>query len=180
MKFLIIVFIFSIIIFSVYAMLYTKRALYSIYYLIIVFIMATVFLFYLGIELIAILYVLLYLGAIVVLYIISIYTLGSNLIDDFERTASYKFNWFLGFLFFLLIYIFYDQTANLIFFSGFELYLFVPDYLDIVYQRSRNTDALAFLIFDYYPVALLLGSLILLIAMIGAIILTLHFIEKKK
>jgi len=171
---------FSIIIFCVYAMLYTKKALYSIYYLIMAFITATVFLFYLGIEFIAILYVLLYLGAIVVLYIISIYTLGSNLIDDFERTSHFRFNWFVLPLLLFFIYFTYDQTASLIYFNGFQLYVFFPDYLDTLYQLNKNTDVLAFLIFDHYPLALLVGSLILLMAMVGAIILTLHYLEKKK
>jgi len=161
-------------------MLYTKKALYSIYYLIIVFIAATVFLFYLGIEFIAILYVLLYLGAIVVLYIISVYTLGSNLIDDFERTSNFRFNWFIFPLFLLFLYFVYDQTSSLIYFNGLNLFMFFPDYFDSLYQLNKNTDVLAFLIFDHYPLALLMGSLLLLIAMVGAIILTLHYLEKKK
>lgn len=88
MSFLIIVLLFTLISISLYRMILTKRSLYSIYYLISVFIMATVYMFMLGLELIAILYVLLYLGAIVVLYIISIYILGSNLIDDFEKQQT--------------------------------------------------------------------------------------------
>jgi len=42
---------------------------------------------------------------------------------------------------------------------------------------------LGYIIYDYYPIALLLGSLILLVAMMGAIILTLPFLTndyKKK
>lgn len=160
-------------------MLYTKRALYSIYYLIIVFIMATVFLFFLGFELLAILYVLLYLGAIVVLYIISIYTLGSSLIDDFEKSGDFKFNWFLGPCFYFFILFFYDQHSISIYLDNIDLHSFMPDYFDMLYQDKKSTDVLTFVLFDYYPIALLLGSLILIMAMIGAIILTLHYVDKK-
>lgn len=68
----------------------------------------------------------------------------------------------------------------MIYFIPLEYFLFVPDFFDTVYQINKNTDILAFIIFDYYPVALLLGSLILLIAMLGAIILTLQYLIKKK
>lgn len=180
MAILIIVSIFILISVALYRMILTQRSLYSIYYLISVFIMATVYMFLLGLELIAILYVLLYLGAIVVLYIISIYILGSNLIDDFEKTANFRFNWIIGFFFLFIIYKFNDQVATMIYFIPLEYFLFVPDFLDTVYQVNKNTDILAFIIFDYYPVALLLGSLILLIAMLGAIILTLQYLIKKK
>ena len=62
--------------------------------------------------------------------------------------------------------------------------MFILKYLNHFYNNfdcvihkelSLNTDILAYFIFDYYPIAILLGGLILLIAMIGAIMLTLPF-----
>lgn len=166
-------------------MLYTSKTLYSVYFLILVFILFSLLLFIINIEFLAIIYLMLYLGAIMVLYLFVVMFIGSNLIEDLKFAQTNKkapINLFIGFLILIQLLFFLYMNPEWILGQSFFFYANI-NYFNYIYLVDF-LNILGYIIYDYYPIALLLGSLILLVAMMGAIILTLPFLtndyKKKK
>ena len=110
-----------------------------------------------------------------VLYLFFVMFIGTKHIQDFgpsKKAFPIKFFFFLLFFFFFLIYFFFN--FNLSFFYN-TIFYFYPDYLNTVFFFD-NFNIFAFLLYHVYPLHLVIASLILLLAMICAIILSLSYL----
>jgi NADH:ubiquinone oxidoreductase subunit 6 (subunit J) len=153
-----------------------KKTLMAIYYTALIFFSsAFLFLCLVVTEYFSMLYLLIYLGAIMVLYIISIYTVGSNFLDHFEKLTKqqYLVNCIVISLISFFSMTFFFKATGFFFIFGFNKIIFIHNYFDILYLHNNSKfDTLSFILFDYCPISALLGGLILLLALMGAIMLT--------
>lgn len=168
-------FIFILFFLFLLGMVFSKKTIYAVYFLIGIFILYSVFLFSLNIEFLGVIYIMLYLGAIMVLYLFVVMFIGTKLIEDFgpsKKAFPIKFFFFILLCILFFIYFFFD--FNLSFFDE-VVFFFSPDYLNTVFFFD-NFNIFAFLLYDVYPLHLVMASLILLLAMICAIILSLSYL----
>jgi len=134
----------------------------SVLFLILAFFNAGAILITFNAEFLGLIFIIVYVGAIAVLFLFVIMMLNVK-----SRFA------FLSFLFYLSITILYvfiksvvgskDHLSNF----GFNIFGFV--------DSLNNIDVLGQVLYNYYLVSFLLAGLILLVALIGAIVLTLRF-----
>jgi len=135
----------------------------------------------LGLEYISFIYLLIYLGAVVVLYLIAIYTVGTHFFDNLEpRNLSYvrTINWIIVFLFYFCFILIVFKIKGFLFYFGYNSLYTTFDLSQLIYFSKYNQlDTIAFILYDYYPIATILGGLILFVALIGAVVLTKSFNE---
>lgn len=160
----------------------SKNPIYSIFYLIFCFLNAALILMYFGLDFIAILILLIYIGAIAILFIFIIMMLNLKLVDLKESFITY-FPLLFFFLFFILFgfisyFYFFFENISIINYSSFssnlyylttssELYFSIP----LLY---RTTQYFSYVIYLYINFLLWLAGILLLSAMVGIIIISLH------
>lgn len=164
----------------------TKNPIHSILFLVIVFVCTTCLLLFLNVEFIAMFFLVVYVGAITVLFLFVVMMLNIKIIELNERFISYiPVGIFIALI--LLLEVLFLISINLnptnYNFNEMieyipELYILYSDYLVIL--SLTNTQEIAELLYSKYVYLILLCGLILLIAMIGAIILTLNQQFKNK
>lgn len=143
-------------------LLLSSNKIYSVLYLIFIYMCVSLLMMYLGVIILGLFYFLVYIGAIAVLFLFSIMILDLKE-SIFERDYSFFFSIFCVFT--LLIIHFYLIFSKMdINFYTFSYEYFIPtnDFLRI----------LGLLLFHKYSFLLLLAGLVLLISMLGAIYLT--------
>lgn len=140
--------------------------IYTILYLIFIYMNVSVLMMYLGTTILGLFYFLVYIGAIAVLFLFSIMILN---LKDF--VYEYDYSVFINIFLFIIIllvqlYLVYFKL-NVVFSNNiYEYYFSTNEYLLL----------LGLLIFNRYNSVLLFVALILLLAMIGSI----HLTNKKK
>ena len=157
----------------------SRNPVHSVLFLILVFFNSAGLLLLLGLDFFAMIFLVVYVGAIAVLFLFVVMMLNVKLAEINEKRLRYlPIGGLLGFLFLLEIFLIVDN--DLIPLIGENTY-----YLDASYQVSylqwfqltdtySNIESIGLLIYTYYFLFFLLASLILLVAMIGAIVLTMH------
>lgn len=139
-------------------LLFTSNRIYSILYLIFLYMCVALIFMYVGLTLLGMFYFLVYIGAVAVLFLFSVMILdlkGST----HERDYSFFINTVLLLcIFFVHIYIFSLDVEI----YNFEYQLNITDILKLV----------GVLLFTYYSLVFSFVGLILLVAMVGAIFLT--------
>nr|YP_001648568.1 NADH dehydrogenase subunit 6 [Ptilocaulis walpersi]ABW83889.1 NADH dehydrogenase subunit 6 [Ptilocaulis walpersi] len=143
---------------------------YSVFWLIIAFINASILFILLDVDFIALIFLIVYVGAIAILFLFVIMML--NLID-YERGKDMSNYLPAGFVIGVIFFI----TCRIILLSN-QFSTFYVNKFDFIENFSNITGFGRVLYTDYYYL-FLIASLILLIAMIGAIVLT-HEIKKEK
>ena len=152
----------SSIIVSCVLLLLSSNKIYSVLYLIFIYMCISLLMMYLGVIILGLFYFLVYIGAIAVLFLFSIMILDLKE-SVFERDYSFFFS--IGcLLFFFLVHFFFIFSK-----LDFSMYSFSYEYF---IPTSDFLKILGLLIFQKYAFLLLLAGLVLLIAMIGAIYLT--------
>lgn len=179
-----------IIILNSLLIIFSNNPIHSIFFLILVFICSTILLLLLGVEFIAMLFLIIYIGAITVLFLFVIMMLNVKIIEFNEKFVMYlPIGIFLSLLF--LIEIFYLIKNNLV---TWDLYFFELSnrikYLELLYDDNyidtitilNNVQQLAVSLYSKFGYLFILSGIILLIAMLGAIVLTLnkHFKNKRQ
>ncbi|RZJ55645.1 MAG: hypothetical protein EOO44_02480 [Flavobacterium sp.] len=160
-----------------------QNPIHSILMLIVVFILGSIVLFMLQLEYFALLFLMVYVGAIVVLFLFIVMMLDLKMINVSERFRdifSYK-NIVLPFVLveFLLLfsadaieigslYSINNEDLNLLSFCESNLYV---DYSKLL-QETDQLRAIGGVFFRDYKVAVILGSLLLFVSMVGSIVLT--------
>lgn len=157
-----------------------RNPVHSVLYLILVFFNAAGLLILLGLDFFAMVFLVVYVGAIAVLFLFVVMMLNINLAEFNEKRLRYlPMGGLLGFLFLTEIFLIVDN--DLIPWGGradlkgwIELsplnWTLWSHLVDVV----TPLEAVGLLIYTFYFFFFLLASLILLVAMIGAIVLTLH------
>lgn len=160
-----------------------RNPVHSVLFLILVFFNAAGLLILLGLDFFAMIFLVVYVGAIAVLFLFVVMMLNIKLAEINEKKLRYlPIGGLLGILFLFEMFLIVDNdlipllsnskatNANNI----AQLYLL--DFTDwsAILETVTNINAVGQLIYTYYFYFLLLASLILLVAMIGAIVLTMH------
>jgi NADH-quinone oxidoreductase subunit J len=144
------------------AVISVHNPVHSILFLILVFLNTAILLLSLGIDFLAIFIIIVYVGAIAILFLFVVMMLNIKLSDfDFHLLRYLPISFFFGLLF--------------LFSLGSPLFLSSSSFLDWFNLLSffhNNLVNLGILLFTHFFPYLFIGTLILLVAMFGVIILT--------
>jgi NADH-quinone oxidoreductase subunit J len=146
----------------------------SVLFLILAFCNAAAILFLFHSEFLGLTFIIIYVGAIAVLFLFVIMMLNiKNKTDDKANSkwVSYFLYFSFSYLIFTLIFFFIRKTFNKDSFFLTEQ----PFDMVLLVDNLNNIDVMGQVLFNYFLVCFLLAGLILLIALIGAIVLTLRF-----
>ena len=146
--------------------------IHSILSLVLAFFNLSILLLILGIEFLPILFLIVYIGAIAILFLFVIMMLNIKLIEILDNTTRYvPIGFFIGLIFLWEIWlVFYKEILSLPLIFNENNNFFT----------TSNIEYLANVLYTEYFLFFIVGSLILLVAMIGAIILTISHEENIK
>lgn len=157
-------------IFSSFCVILSKNPLHSVIFLIFVFCNVVLILLLQGIDFLAMVFLIVYIGAIAVLFLFVVYMLNIKLIEINELNWQYLIGLFLSLFFFSFFFLFFLNTKNFDFYNfetNFNFFIWLNFLFDI-----QNLRILALILYlDNYIIFIIIG-LILLVAMLGAIVLT--------
>jgi NADH-quinone oxidoreductase subunit J len=146
----------------------SKNPVHSVLNLVLVFVNVSILLIILGIEFLSILFIIVYVGAIAILFLFVIMMLNIKLLELIDNKTRYLP---IGFLIGLLFFNNLLESSNLSFNYNSTIvnstYPSLNSYLD-----TLNIELLGNILYTDYFFYFIIASLILLVAMIGAIILT--------
>ena len=160
-----------------------RNPVHSVLFLILVFFNAAGLLILLGLDFFAMIFLVVYVGAIAVLFLFVVMMLNIKLAEINEKKLRYlPIGGLLGILFLFEMFLIVDndlipllsnsQITNVE--NITQIYtLHLTDWSTIL-ETVTNINAVGQLIYTYYFYFFLIASLILLVAMIGAIVLTMH------
>ena len=170
-----------------------KNPVHSVLFLILVFFNSAGLLLLLGLDFFALIFLVVYVGAIAVLFLFVVMMLNIKLAEINEKRLRYlPIGGVLGFLFLLLIFLIVDNDlipllpnpveygqscelqqniSNNSYSLSYESNLSFIQWSQLL-DTVSNIEAIGLYIYTYYFFFFLLASLILLVAMIGAIVLT--------
>ena len=161
----------------------SKNPIHSVLFLVFVFFNVAGLLISLGVEFLAMLFLIVYVGAVAVLFLFVMMMLNVKISEPGNSIYRYlPIGLFVSVLFLLEIYLIVKEDLNsmeVFEFNKFEYSTFQSDFLVNTswvesVMSSTNVDVIGSVLFTYYSFFLIMASIILLVAMIGAIALTLH------
>lgn len=148
----------------------SKNPIYSVLSLILVFFNAAGLLILLGLDFFAMIFLVVYVGAIAVLFLFVVMMLNIKLATINEKRLRYlPVGGLLGVLFLFEIFLIVDNDLIPLLGSNYSLYC-----TEWNIDSLTNITSLGLLIYTFYFYFFLQAGLILLVAMIGAIVLTMH------
>jgi NADH-quinone oxidoreductase subunit J len=154
----------------------SQNPVHSVFFLVLVFLISAFLLLLLEIEFISLLFILVYVGAIAVLFLFVVMMLDIKINKHEKDFLVYlPIGSFLGIVFFLEIFLTFQDNFVLTI-QNTEGYTQWLSSLDSI----TNVEMLGQLLYTYYFFYFLIAGIILLVAMIGAIVLTLNFSQKAK
>jgi NADH-quinone oxidoreductase subunit J len=160
----------GILVASAIMVVFSKNPVHSVLFLILAFFNAAGLFILLGAEFVAMILVIVYVGAVAVLFLFVVMMLDINFSDLRRGINTYlPFGIFLGVVLFIELFFLVFQTWIAPAASGPALAAPAPMLTEI-----SNTRALGQLIYTHYLYVFQVSGLILLVAMIGAIVLTLR------
>lgn len=148
----------------------SRNPMHSILFLVLVFVNAAGLLILLGVEFLGMIFIIVYVGAIAVLFLFVIMMLDIKLIELEENVLRYlPIGALVALIFLVEIFLILDKdlisnAIYLISFVDFSAYV----------DSSSNMGTLGELLYTYFSYGFIVASLVLLVAMIGAIVLTLE------
>lgn len=145
--------------------------IHSVLSLVLAFFNLSILLLILGIEFLPILFLIVYIGAIAILFLFVIMMLNIKLIEILDNATRYvPIGFFIGLIFLWEIYlVFYKNILS------------IPNNFSTTNSLSwSNIEQIATILYTDYFLYLMIGSFILLVAMLGAIILTISHEEHIK
>nr|YP_009746599.1 NADH dehydrogenase subunit 6 [Jenufa perforata]QII41625.1 NADH dehydrogenase subunit 6 [Jenufa perforata] len=152
----------------------SKNPVHSVFYLVLVFFHASAFLFLLGMEFFALMQLLVYVGALAVMFLFVVMLLD---IPVAEIVAYQRGTWAIAGIFFWIalpcIFMLIYQPYTSIWWP-IDLHTIDDQkpWTDLAYQKT-NAAQFGWVFYTVYVDLLILASILLLVAMIGAVILTL-------
>ena len=160
-----------------------RNPVHSVLFLILVFFNVAGLLVLLGLDFFAMIFLVVYVGAIAVLFLFVVMMLNIKLAEINEKKLRYlPIGGLLGILFLFEMFLIVDndlipllsnsKATNIS--SITEIYCLEFTDWSTILETVTNINAVGQLIYTYYFFFFLLASLILLVAMIGAIVLTMH------
>ena len=153
-----------------------RNPVHSVLFLILVFFNVAGLLILLGLDFFAMIFLVVYVGAIAVLFLFVVMMLNIKLAEINEKRLRYlPIGGLLGILFLFEIFLIVDNDLIPLVShsSNFFLNTHFIQYSSLI-ESVTNIESVGLLLYTYYFYFFLLASLILLVAMIGAIVLTMH------
>lgn len=152
-----------------------KNPVHSVFFLILVFCNASGLLVLLGLDFFAMILLVVYVGAIAVLFLFVVMMLNIKIAEIHENVLPYlPVGGIIGLIFVLEILLIVDNDYIPILPTKLSSpYLTYTAYASKI-QSWTNIESIGNLLYTTYFVYFLLASIILLVAMIGAIVLTMH------
>lgn len=162
----------------------STNPMHSVFALVLTFVNASVLLLLLGIEFLAILFLIVYVGAIAILFLFVVMMLNIKLVEIRDNATRYvPVGFLIGLIFLFEILIIVDKEIVSSPNQEFSVFLdptgSINDLSGLIYN-STNVQLLGQLLYTEYYLLFIIASLILLVAMIGAIVLTLYHEEEVK
>lgn len=162
----------------------SKNPIHSVFYLVLVFCNASALLLMLGMEFFALLQLLVYVGALAVMFLFVVMLLDITYTEIVAHQRGYYPIAIVLLLAFLgVVFLMFDQTFGpntigilpgaLLLKTSSTSPVFIWNQWESLAQTVQNIQALAPILYIQYVDLLILASLILLVAMIGAVVLTL-------
>jgi NADH-quinone oxidoreductase subunit J len=164
----------SILLLSSLLIIIEINTIYSILLLVLSFVMATSLLFLLESEFMALIFIIIYVGAISVLFLFVIIMLNIKITSSIKDIIKYfPIGNFLGLVFLIEILLIIFDNYKVNYYNDSFLFNFNINWL---YKLDYITDlkALGQILYTYYMLQFLIAGAILLIAVIGAVVLTLN------
>lgn len=155
-----------------------QNPVHSVFFLVLVFLTSAFLLFLLEIEFISLLFVLVYVGAIAVLFLFVVMMLDIKITKYEKDFLMYiPLGSFLGIIFFLEVFLTLQES-----FISWDMHESREIYTNwlLSVDNLTNIEVLGQLLYTYYFFYFLIAGIILLLAMVGAIVLTLNFTQKAK
>ena len=161
-------FILSSLLLSSYSLFFATNVVHSLLFLILVFINAAIILMIEQLEFLSLLLLIIYVGAVAVLFLFIIMML------NIKNTSI---NWELKANFFVFFVIVFAAGSTFIFPYFMEQITYLPDFnsQNFLVDNLNNLELFGQVLYNNYLIAVFLGGLVLLIAVVGAILLTLSF-----
>jgi NADH-quinone oxidoreductase subunit J len=168
---------------SAFCTVTSKNPIHSVLFLVFVFFNTAGLLILLGVEFLAMLFLIVYVGAVAVLFLFVMMMLNIKISES--SSAIYRYlpiGLFLSILFLFEIFLIIEgdlkSVDNVVFIqSEYKIlqteFLVNTSWIDSVISPT-NVDVIGSVLFTYYSYFFIMASVILLVAMIGAIALTLH------
>lgn len=159
-----------------------RNPVHSVLFLILVFFNASGLLVLLGLDFFALIFLVVYVGAIAVLFLFVVMMLNIRVAEISEKRLRYlPVGGVLGVLFLFEICILIDNDLIPLLYYDIENTALLQNYSELSFidwrtylTTSHTIEALGNLLYTYYFYFFLVASLILLVAMIGAIVLTMQ------
>lgn len=163
-------------IFCSFLVIFSKNAIESVVFMVLAFCNAASILILFKVEFLGITYVIVYVGAIAVLFLFVIMMLNTKVIassDDsflkYFRSITvffYSFIYFVGLVFSL----YFLRDFNMLYFKDFD-----ANYYTWSIDNLSNIEVFGQILYNYFYVYVLIAGIILLVALVGAIVLTFRF-----
>lgn len=153
----------------------SRNPVYSVLYLVLVFVNAAGLLLLLGLDFFAMIFLVVYVGAIAVLFLFVVMMLNIKVAEISENTLRYlPVGGLIGVVFLLEVLVVVDQDmVPALSTTDYSPYVDWVNWSSLV-EHTSNIESIGMLMYTYYFYYFLIASLILLVAMVGAIMLTLH------
>ena len=156
-----------------------RNPVHSVLFLILVFFNAAGLLVLLGLDFFAMIFLVVYVGAIAVLFLFVVMMLNIKIAEINEKRLRYlPIGGVLGLLFLFEVLLIVDNDLIPLLLYNTESFLEFQNSSFVNWsenlQTVTNINAIGNLVYTYYFYFFLLSSLILLVAMIGAIVLTMQ------
>ena len=155
-------------IFSSFFVFISDNPVHSVLFLILAFCNASSILFIFNVDFLGVLFIIIYVGAIAVLFLFVVMMLNVKIYQNSISNIQYLF---LAFFFLNLIIQIYLNLQGVFSFENENLIDIIAKNIDTL----GNIDIFGQILYNHFVIAFLISGLILLIAMIGAISLTLTY-----
>lgn len=159
----------------------SRNPIHSVLFLILVFANATGLLLLLEVEFLAMLFLMVYVGAIAVLFLFVVMMLNIRLAEISESVLRYlPVGGFIGLIFLFEIFLVVESdltplhNAYLLAPTAGETLSSASEQWFFTIESASNIENIGHILYTYYFYFFIVASLILLVAMIGAIVLTIH------
>lgn len=168
---------------SAFCTVTSKNPIHSVLFLVFVFFNTAGLLILLGAEFLAMLFLIVYVGAVAVLFLFVMMMLNVKISESTNSIFRYlPIGLFLSVIFLFEIFLIVEGDLNsidLVQFSQPEYVMFQSEFLKMApwvdsVISPTNVDVIGSVLFTYYSYFFIMASIILLVSMIGAIVLTLH------
>lgn len=165
-------------IFSAVMTIAATNPVHSVFYLIFTFINSSALFFLLGVEFLAIIFLIVYVGAVSILFLFVVMMLNIKLVEWTESTTRFvPITIIIGIVFLIQTSILLDSfsNTNLLTSNDSTNLWFHIEFIDWIryFINFSNIEILGQYLYTDFSYLFLLSSMILLVAMVGAIILSL-------